>query len=51
MEKVAIIGIDSLDPHLILKYREELPNLSQLIDESPTFIARSVWPVDTIPRG
>jgi predicted AlkP superfamily phosphohydrolase/phosphomutase len=49
MEKVAIIGIDSLDPHLILKYRERLPNLSQLIDESPTFIARSVWPVDTIP--
>jgi predicted AlkP superfamily phosphohydrolase/phosphomutase len=26
-----------------------LPNLSRLIDESPTFIARSVWPVDTIP--
>ena len=49
MEKVAIIGIDSLDPHLILKYRERLPNLSQLIDESLTFIARSVWPVDTIP--
>lgn len=46
---MAIIGIDSLDPHLIVKHRERLPNLSQLIDESPTFIARSVWPVDTIP--
>ena len=46
---MAIIGIDSLDPHLILKHRARLPNLSQLIDESPTFIARSVWPVDTIP--
>jgi predicted AlkP superfamily phosphohydrolase/phosphomutase len=48
-EKLAIIGIDSLDPHVILKYRAMLPNLSRLIDESPTFIARSVWPVDTIP--
>jgi len=46
---VAIIGIDSLDPHLIMKHRESLPNLLQLIDGSPTFIARSVWPVDTIP--
>jgi predicted AlkP superfamily phosphohydrolase/phosphomutase len=48
-EKLAIIGIDSLDPHVILKYKAMLPNLSRLIDESPTFIARSVWPVDTIP--
>ena len=46
---MAIIGVDSLDPHLIVKHRERLPNLSRLIDESPTFIARSVWPVDTIP--
>jgi predicted AlkP superfamily phosphohydrolase/phosphomutase len=49
MEKVVIIGIDSLDPHLILKRRDGLPNLAQLIDESPTLVARSVWPVDTIP--
>jgi predicted AlkP superfamily phosphohydrolase/phosphomutase len=48
-EKLAIIGIDSLDPHVILNYRAMLPNFSKLIDESPTFIARSVWPVDTIP--
>jgi predicted AlkP superfamily phosphohydrolase/phosphomutase len=48
-EKLAIIGIDSLDPHVILNYRALLPNLSRLIEESPTFIARSVWPVDTIP--
>jgi predicted AlkP superfamily phosphohydrolase/phosphomutase len=47
--QLAIIGIDSLDPHVILNYRAVLPNLSKLIDESPTFIARSVWPVDTIP--
>jgi predicted AlkP superfamily phosphohydrolase/phosphomutase len=47
--QLAIIGIDSLDPHIVLNYRGVLPNLSKLIDESPTFIARSVWPVDTIP--
>jgi predicted AlkP superfamily phosphohydrolase/phosphomutase len=48
-DKLAIIGIDSLDPYIILKYRNELPNLSKLIDESPTFISKSVFPVDTIP--
>ena len=48
-ERLAIIGIDSLDPHIVFTYRAMLPNLSKLIDESSTFIARSVWPVDTIP--
>lgn len=36
--KLAIIGIDSSDPYVILKYRKELPNFSKLIDESPTLI-------------
>jgi len=44
-----VIGIDSLDPYVILKYRKELPTFSKLIDESPTFISKSVFPVDTIP--
>jgi len=48
-ERVAIIGIDSLDPGIILRYRSQLPNLSRMIDESPTFLAKSVFPVDTIP--
>ena len=47
--KLAIIGIDSLDPYVILKYRKELPNFSKLIAGSPTFISKSVFPVDTIP--
>jgi len=47
--KLAIIGIDSLDPYVILKYRKELPNFSKLVEESPTFISKSVFPVDTIP--
>ena len=49
MSKVIIIGIDSLDPYIILRYRDRLPNFSKLIDSSPTFISRSIFPVDTIP--
>jgi len=47
--RLAIIGIDSLDPQVILKHRKELPNFSKLIEASPTFISKSVFPVDTIP--
>jgi predicted AlkP superfamily phosphohydrolase/phosphomutase len=49
VDKLIIVGIDSLDPYIILKYRSELPNFSKLIDESPTYISESVFPVDTIP--
>lgn len=49
MDKILIIGIDSLDPHVLLKYKKELPNFSKLIKESPTLISKSVFPVDTIP--
>ena len=48
-DKLAIIGIDSLDPYIILKYRKELPTFSQLLKESSTFISESVFPIDTIP--
>ena len=47
--QVAIIGIDSLDPNIILKYRSHLPNLSRMVDQSPTLTSKSVFPVDTIP--
>ncbi len=47
--QLAVIGIDSLDPYIVLRYREKLPHLSRLVDESPTLTARSVFPVDTIP--
>lgn len=49
VEQIAIIGIDSLDPHILLKYRNELPNFSKIIDDSPTIISESIFPVDTIP--
>jgi len=48
-EKLAIIGIDSLESSVILKYRNKLPAFSRLIKDSPTFISQSVFPVDTIP--
>ena len=48
-KKLAIIGIDSLDPEVILKYRNKLPTFSRLIDDSPLFVSHSVFPVDTIP--
>jgi len=48
-KKLAIIGIDSLESSVILKYRNKLPAFSRLIKESPTFISQSVFPVDTIP--
>jgi len=49
MDKLLIIGIDSLDPYVISKYKKELPNFSKLIKESQTFISKSIFPVDTIP--
>jgi predicted AlkP superfamily phosphohydrolase/phosphomutase len=47
--QLAIIGIDSLDPNIIVKYRSHLPNLSRMVAQSPTFRSKSVFPVDTIP--
>jgi len=50
MEKrLLIIGIDSLDPEVILQERHQLPVLSRLIDASLTYRASSVFPADTIP--
>jgi predicted AlkP superfamily phosphohydrolase/phosphomutase len=49
MTRLLIIGIDSLDPHVLAKNRAHLPIFSKLIAESPTFLSTSVFPVDTIP--
>ena len=46
---ITIIGIDSLDPHILLKYRNELPYFSNIMSNSPTLMSKSVFPVDTIP--
>lgn len=47
--QLAIIGIDSLDPHILLKYRDELPTFSSLISKSDSLIIKSTFPVDSIP--
>ncbi len=49
MKELLIIGIDSLDPDIIVRLRENLPNLTDAINDSPTFRSHSVFPVDTIP--
>jgi len=43
------MGIDSLDPEVILHERDHLPVLSRLMEKSPTFRVSSVFPADTIP--
>ena len=49
VSKLIVIGIDSLDPFVLSRYKNELPNFKKLMDNSPTFISKSVFPVDTIP--
>lgn len=49
VKNLAIIGIDSLDPYLILKHKAKLPTFSRLLQQSSTFLSKSVFPVDTIP--
>lgn len=49
MTKLLVIGIDSLDPYVLTENRAHVPTLSKLIDESPTFLSKSVFPVDTVP--
>jgi len=49
MTKTLVLGIDSLDPYVLSDFSAMLPNLAQLKRESPTFLSKSVFPVDTIP--
>ncbi len=49
MTQLLIIGIDSLDPYVLMENRARLPTFSKLISESPTLVSKSVFPVDTIP--
>jgi predicted AlkP superfamily phosphohydrolase/phosphomutase len=47
--KVLVIGIDSLDPHLLDKFADDLPNLTRLRRESPPTRLSSIFPPDSIP--
>jgi predicted AlkP superfamily phosphohydrolase/phosphomutase len=49
MTKTLILGIDSLDPYVLSDHKATLPNFARLMQESPTLLSRSVFPVDTIP--
>lgn len=49
MKKVLMIGIDSLDPVLLSKFEEDLPNFKKLRNESPGIKSKSIYPVDSIP--
>jgi predicted AlkP superfamily phosphohydrolase/phosphomutase len=44
-----IIGIDSLDPLVIDKYIDHLPNFARLSLSSPKYELSSIFPVDSIP--
>ena len=48
-KKVLMIGIDSLDPDLLLKFKDVLQNFNGLMEQSPTFKSSSIFPPDTIP--
>lgn len=49
MSKVLMIGIDALDPHLLSKFKQELPNFRRLMENSPDIKLKSIFPPDTIP--
>jgi predicted AlkP superfamily phosphohydrolase/phosphomutase len=49
MTKTIVLGIDSLDPYVLSDHQAALPNFARLMHESPTFLSKSVFPVDTIP--
>ena len=49
MNKILSIGIDSLDPELLLKYEVDLPNFTKIRKQSPVIHSSSVFPVDSIP--
>lgn len=49
MNKVLLIGIDSLDPKLLVKYAADLPNFARLEQSSPPISLKSIFPPDSIP--
>lgn len=48
-KRLAIIGIDSLEPTVLMRMSDKLPNFNKLIRMSPVRTAQSVFPVDTVP--
>jgi predicted AlkP superfamily phosphohydrolase/phosphomutase len=48
VSKVLIIGIDGLDPFIIDKWKNELPNIGKLYNEKSEIIVESTFPPDSI---
>jgi predicted AlkP superfamily phosphohydrolase/phosphomutase len=48
MSRVAIIGIDGLDPFLIHKWRDDLPNFSSMYKDLQQSVLESTFPPDSI---
>ncbi len=49
MTKVMVIGIDSLDPLLLQRFVDDLPNFTRLRRSSPEIALECIFPPDSIP--
>lgn len=49
MSRVVVLGMDGMDPYLIEKWWDELPNLRKLRDKGAFMKLDSVYPPDSIP--
>jgi predicted AlkP superfamily phosphohydrolase/phosphomutase len=49
VKKLLLIGIDSLDPKLLSKFADHLPNLTRLRQSSPEIRLKCIFPPDSIP--
>ncbi|MGI6483714.1 MAG: alkaline phosphatase family protein [Methanobacterium sp.] len=49
MTKLVVIGIDGFDPILVEKWKDKLPNLSQLREKGDQIKYESIFPYDSVP--
>ena len=49
IKKLIILGIDGMDRDVIERYWDELPNITNLINQNAQTKLRSVFPADTTP--
>lgn len=48
MSKIVIIGIDGLDPFLLTKWRDSLPNFNSMFNDTSDILIESTFPPDSI---
>ena len=49
MSRLTILGIDALDPNLLNKWKDDLPNFSRIMDQGYYVPLESTQPPDSIP--